>query len=143
MAALAVSRGAGLLEPEPTALGEQVEDRVDRLEERVENLARSLESVEERFEGYNAALALYEGRLREAERLLAAAGMIGAWKASTCRYQVEGVCTLWRLGREAAEKLGDAVRVDDQGVARVDVARAPWFCALCPMYSRRGGGRQA
>ena len=123
-----------LLEPDPQVYqGDRVGEELERLDARVEELREDLDELAERFEAYNAVLSLYESRLSGLERLHAAASMIGAWKASTCVYSEDGVCKLWRLRGEAAEKLRDIV-VEDGGVYRVAVSKAPWFCALCPLY---------
>ncbi len=133
---LTIDKKASIIEPEPAVYKEDVEERLERIENKVELISDVIDSIEDRFEGYNAALALYENRITKIEQFQAAAGMVGAWKASTCRFQEEGVCKLWRLSPDAAKELGDIV-VEENGVTRVVVAKAPWFCALCPLYKQR------
>jgi len=124
------------IEPDPILLGRE-EDHLQRIEEKVSQLEETVKELESRFEAYNAALALYESRITSLEKFHTAASLVGAWKASTCIYQEGGICKLWRLTPEAAEKLADVVSKDDHaGDARVDVGKAPWFCGLCPLYKQ-------
>ncbi len=132
---LAVERLRGLLEPDPGLYDGGVSERVEEVESRLGSVEERLEQLESEIAGFGAALALYESRLKGLEVFRAAASMLGAWKASTCRFQEDGVCRLWRINGEAAEKLAD-ILVEDGGVARVNVAKAPWFCALCPLYQQ-------
>ncbi len=134
---LAEQRQQPLLEPEPGLL-EDEEEKTREIEARLAGIEARLDEHEARFDAYNAALSLYEARVSSLEKLRAAATMIGAWKASTCTYQRDGVCTLWRISPEAAKTLGDIV-VEKDGAPRINVAKAPWFCALCPHHRPRRG----
>jgi len=140
-----VERGSGahaLIEPEPGAVErprrelEEVRGRVEHVEESLAELGAALKSIQSQVEGYAAALSLYEQRVSRLEAFHKAASMIGGWKAQTCLHSSNGVCTLWRLSREAAEQLHGLVAEDGAGVYRVRVAEAPWFCGFCPLYQR-------
>lgn len=124
------------LEPDPMVLGVSEDERIEGLEKSIEELRSTLGEIEARFESYNAALAIYEARVSRLEHFQAAAAMIGSWKASTCIYQENGVCRLWRISGEAAKQLSE-VTVSKDGATRIDVRKAPWFCALCPLYKQR------
>ncbi len=120
------------IEPDPALLDDR-EAELKRLEERLEQVEDKVGELDARFESYNAALALYETRIGSLEAFRTVASLIGSWKASTCIYREGRVCRLWRLTEEAAKQLADIVSRED-GVPRVDVSKAPWFCALCPLY---------
>ena len=124
------------LEPDPMVLGVSEDERIEGLEKSIEELRSTLGEIETRFESYNAALAIYESRVSRLEHFQAAASMIGSWKASTCIYQENGVCRLWRISGEAAKQLSE-VTVNKDGATRIDVRKAPWFCAFCPLYRQR------
>ncbi|KSW12597.1 hypothetical protein CF15_07755 [Pyrodictium occultum] len=141
---LAVERNGhrhALIEPEPGAAErpwrevEELRERLQRLEEGLAEAGVSLKSLQSQVEGYAASLSLYEQRIADLEAFKQTASMIGGWKSQTCIYNSGGVCRLWRLSREAAERLKTAV-AEDNGVYRVKVAEAPWFCGLCPLYQR-------
>ena len=105
-------------------------------EEIVKPLRDALAAQEARLEGLEAALKLYEERVARLEGFAAAAELVGAWKAATCAYQRGGVCTLWRVTPEAAKRLHGVVEEAEGEAPRIRVDRAPWFCALCPLYRR-------
>ena len=131
-----------LIEPEPGAVEkphkelEEIRGKVEHVEEGLAELGAAVKSLQSQVEGYSAVLSLYEHRVSKLEALHKAASMIGSWKAQTCLHSHNGVCTLWRLSREAAEQLQGLVVEDGAGVYRVRVAEAPWFCGLCPLYQR-------
>ena len=122
-----------LIEPEKDVVSETSE-KLEELEERVEKIGFEVKSLQEIVEGYAASLSLYESRVSKLEAFQRIAAMIGAWKSQTCIYRENGVCKLWRLSKEAAKQLGEEYVVSDGEVYRVNVAKAPWFCGLCPLY---------
>ncbi|ABM80142.1 hypothetical protein [Hyperthermus butylicus] len=127
-----------LIEPEPGAIAreELLEERVAKTERRLREVWEGLEKVEKEVEEFSGVLRLFEGRVAGLEEFKRAAEMVGSWKLQTCIYQSRGICILWRLSREAAERLGMDIVVEDEGIYRVKVSAAPWFCALCPLYQR-------
>jgi len=143
--ALDVGRGGSvqaLIEPEPSVVekpGRELEElrgKIEHVEEELAGLGAAVRSIQSQVEGYAAVLSLYEQRVSKLEALYQAASMIGGWKAQTCLHSRNGVCGLWRLSREAAEQLRGIAVEDEAGVYRVQVAEAPWFCGLCPLYQR-------
>jgi predicted nuclease with TOPRIM domain len=130
------------LEPEPGVLAREaiLEERVGEVEERVKEVSDELRTLREELESRLSITAGLSSRIDNLEAFKRAAEMVGIWKLQTCIYQVNGICTLWRLSREAADQLGMDIIVEDpeeKGVYRVKVSAAPWFCALCPLYQRK------
>jgi hypothetical protein len=140
--AVEASRRILPLEPEPGVLARDaiLEERVGEVEERVKEVSGELEALRGELESRLSIVASLASRVDGLEAFKRAAEMVGGWKLQTCIYQVNGVCMLWRLSREAAEQLGPEVTVEDpeeKGVYRVKVSAIPWFCALCPLYQRK------
>ncbi len=131
-----------LLEPEPGVIAREaiLEERVGEVEQRLKEVQGEVESLRSEVESRLGVFEALSQRVDGVEAFKRAAEMVGGWKLQTCIYQVNGICTLWRLSREAAEQLGSEITVEDpeeKGVYRVKVSAAPWFCALCPLYQRR------
>jgi len=132
------------LEPDPLLYTprDETAEKIEELEERIDEVRReALEELEARLDSYNAALALYEARIASLEAFKTGAALVGSWKASTCIYREGEICKLWRLTPEAAKKLQEVTARDSDGTARINVAKAPWFCALCPLYRQQGATR--
>jgi galactose-1-phosphate uridylyltransferase len=127
-----------LLEPDPSiySVEDELEKELTNLKKRITGLENKTLELETSIEAYNAALEIHARRVNELETFYTAASIIGSWKASTCIYREGDTCKLWRLTPEAQSRLGPIVEHTEDGTPRINVAKAPWFCALCPLYRR-------
>ncbi len=129
-----------VIEPEKPYSEDESIKRINIVEERIENLSSAISIVKkelfERLEDYSKIIATYNKKLNTLEQVVAVAGMIGGWKLQTCNFQEDGICKLWKLSSEAIEYLRGVV-VKDGKIYRVVVAKAPWFCGLCPLYKQK------
>ena len=109
-----------MVEPEPNALGEEIEKTV-------KNIARELGSVKSKTEFIEKKIVIVESFMKLAEA-------IGEWKMSTCKHQENGVCRLWRFKREILDTVKNVQFIRDGEVYRAKVSTATWICGLCPLY---------
>ncbi len=129
-----------VIEPEKSYGEDETLRKINVVEERVESLFSTINALKKdlfsRLEDYNGIIVTYNKKLNTFEQVVAVAGMIGGWKLQTCNFQEDGVCKLWKLSNEAIRHLKGVV-VKDGEVYRVVVAKAPWFCGLCPLYKQK------
>ncbi len=131
-----------VLEPDPRIyrseeLMDELRKKVHGLEEAFTELASRVKSQGSELKNVTEELSSISARMISMEAFYHAASLIGGWKAETCIHNDNGVCVLWRVSGEAHGKLSDVVVKSEDGIARVKVSSAPWFCGLCPLYTRR------
>ncbi|MCI4435687.1 MAG: hypothetical protein JHC33_02600 [Ignisphaera sp.] len=112
--------------PAPTIVAE-----VTPVSELVE-LKKRVEKIGELVTGINRAkLAL----------LFEVIDVIGSWRCSSCKFNVNGVCMGWRLSQEFALKLnavaGEEVAVKYGDAYRFKLSTALFIGAICPLYTQK------
>jgi hypothetical protein len=67
--------------------------------------------------------------------------VIGSWRCSSCKFNVNGVCMGWRLSQEFASKLnavaGEEVAVKHGDAYRFKLSAVPFVGAVCPLYTQK------
>lgn len=66
---------------------------------------------------------------------------IGMWKCSTCKMNINGVCTGWRLpsnlSNNLANLLGEDIVIQQDNVYRFKIDKFPFIGSICPIYIQR------
>ena len=95
-------------------------------------LKKRVEKIGELVTGINRAkLAL----------LFEVVDVIGSWRCSSCKFNVNGVCMGWRLSQEFASKLnavaGEEVAVKYGDAYKFKLSAVPFIGAICPLYTQK------
>lgn len=114
-----------------------IQGLLNKLAHRVASIDNVLDTYDSRISGIEEALAQIAaqyGRVAKPSReLYNIALLVGEWKKNTCRFNRNGVCTLWRIQEDVAKKTGIDFVVEGE-TARPKVDKTPILCALCPLY---------
>ncbi len=76
---------------------------------------------------------------QQVKALMYIGGLIGRWKAMTCKSNLNGFCTGWRIPNEIVfdvkKNFGENSIVEKDGTFRFNVTNTALVCAICPLYS--------
>ncbi len=68
-------------------------------------------------------------------------GSIGIWRCSSCKMNVNGVCTGWRLPEDLSNSLkhllSDDAVIQQENIYRLRIDRLSFIGAICPIYIQR------
>ena len=105
------------------------------LENEIKQLSEKINQVSENNSHELEKIKSEIGKLYTLTSWLAIAKSQGIWKSKTCRYVVNDACSAWNISEP--EKLGipqDAIFVAENGSKKVNVAKFPELCIVCPLY---------